>query len=504
MLDYLGRPVRSARRFPSSGNQIYEAATNRYNDTNGIGSWLYNYDSAGVLSAANWKWILSAGRFLFANAPIVRGALTEMADYSFPLEPQYLGADKEWGAKAEEWLWEWYQIANVKGPQFSGGNLSRMRLLGYKVDGDVGTAFIKSESGFPQLQIIRAHRIGTRKFDGELDYGPYAGMWIHNGCIFNDSGRTVAYLVLGESEDSDQWISARDLHLTFRPNEADQYRGVSHLVSSIQSFSDIKRLREYEMRAQQIGASISLIEKNETGTVDEAQRALELDGTTPGSDASGVTTKTYQSGLIQYYKANSGSGLEAFRNDRPSSDAQAFEDKIVSQALYGIGWDPNFALAIKEPGGAWARTVIQKIRRSIACNVEIERQAMRREAGWAVSVAIKLGLLPKPSDGDWFSWEFAPTQPQITADSGNEENAKRESYKLGLMTMRDLTNERGRWWEEERAQREVEVRDLLDRSKAIAKTYGISIQEAMNLIEQRTPNGAGTPPAQATTQEEGE
>ncbi len=454
-------------------------------------------DTKKLVSQYSWLQLMSAGRFLFANAPIVRGAIREQATLSFPLEPQYTGKDKEWGKLAENWLLNWHRINNLAGPAFNQDMTNILALLEVKVSGDFFILLTSADSGYPMIQSIRAHRVRSRDGVGTITRGPWQGWNATNGVILNAKGTPIAFNVLGDTEEEDRQVSARDLIHVFRPDYSDQTRGISHLCASIRDFNDVEKLREYEMRAQRLGASIGLIENNETGTADEAAAALALPaaGTDTSGTASALITQTYEQGMTLYYKARTGSGLSSFRNDRPTADAQKFEDKIVSGALYGIEWDPNFAMAIKEPGGAWARTIIEKIRRCIQNNQSLIGWMQRRIDGYGIAKAIKLKIIPAPSDGDWFSWEYQGPS-RITADSGNEENAKREAYKLGLVTLKNLDAEKGRWWEETRDQREAEVRDLLRRAKVIAGEFGIEMKEALELLEQRSPNPATNNQAQ--------
>lgn len=490
LVDQFGRPM-AYTNFFQGGNQL----------RNGDYTPEYAFtpqDTQLTLPIISWRQLMLAGRFLFANVPIVRGCFLEQANYSFPLTAQYAGKDKDWGKLAEAWLYEWKKINNVRGAPYDQHTNSRIRMLGYKVDGDIATVLTSTDNDFPQVQHIRAHRIASRGNDGELQSGPYRGLRQMNGIVKNDRGLTVAYQVLGDNEDEDQWISARDMFLTFRPDYADEWRGISHLVAGITSFEEIKRLREYEMRAQQIGASLALIEKNETGSPDMNSPSINLPvpGTPTAGTASALTTQTFEKGLIKYFRSNSGSGLEAFRNDRPSADQQAFEDKIVAGALYGSEWDPNFALAIKEPGGAWARITLQKVNRCIGNNVTTEARAQRREDWYAICKAIKLKQLPQPKDGDTFSWEYHLGIPELTADSGNDRSADREEYKLGATSLRDWQLKSGKWWEETRSQKTIEARDLLDRVRQLKKEFAdlnLSTQECLELIEKRNANSPPTP-----------
>lgn len=463
----------------------YEASRNRYS---GDRSWLnvgnVASDSWTELDNSTLQSLQASGRFLFKNVPIVRGAILEKASMSFPLEPQYNGSDKEWGDLAEAALHDWHKVMCVAGPAYDFDTLGRMILISAMVDGDIGTLLRKTRDNFPQVQIIRAHRIGDREFGLNSKF--------KSGVQLSSDGRPIAYQILGAEKADDVVVSANDFELTFRPDAPDQSRGVSALCASIGSFADVKRLREYEMRAQQLFASMALIENNETGEADTAAEAITMPSADGSGTPSGLVTQSFEAGMIKYYRSNSGSGLEAFRSDRPSADAQAFEDKIISGALYGIEWDPNFALAIKEPGGAYARTVIEKIRRSISNGQKLVKKWARRIDGWALSVMMKNGVLPYPKTGDWYSWDYQ-CPARITADTGNEKNARREDYKLGLLTMEEEQAESGKWWEETREQRQREVEDLLTRAQSISSTYGISINDALNLLEQRSPNPMSTP-----------
>ena len=182
--------------------------------------------------------------------------------------------------------------------------------------------------------------------------------------------------------------------------------------------------------------------------------------------------------------------------NRPGKDAQDWEDKIVTQAFLAMEWEPSLGAALKEPGGAWARVILQKVNRAIQGNVDVEAKAKRIETAFALATAIQNGLLPAPSDGDFWSWNFKSTVPALTADSGNESSADRDAYKLGLDSLQGIITSRGEWWEELREQREIELRDLLSRAKEIQADFPeLTFTEALDLLEQRTPNGKASQPS---------
>ena len=467
--------------------------------------WAYYYaaqDTDALLPTGDWRQLLSASRFLFTNQPLVRSAIMEQASYSFPIEPQFTGSDKKWGKTAALWLHDWESNCCVRGGAYDGQSISRLRLIGRKIDGDITTVLVQDDDGWPRIQLIRAHRIGSRSdLDGnsERKVGPYKGREERNGVITDKYGRMIAVHILGKKPEEDRFIAAGSAFMSYRPTESDQSRGIPELCASIQNYADIKRLREYEMRAQQLQASYAVVERNETGQADLAEAAFTLPDSAvdPSGSPSGLVTKTYGAGTVQYFKAMSGSGLELVAPSRPGKDAQDWEDKIVTQAFLAMEWEPSLGAALKEPGGAWARVILQKVNRAIQGNVDVEAKAKRIETAFALATAIENGLLPAPSDGDFWSWNFKSTVPALTADSGNESSADRDAYKLGLDSLQGIITSRGEWWEELREQREIELRDLLTRAKAVQGDFPeLTFTEALDLLEQRTPNGkASQPPA---------
>lgn len=483
------KPIAMPKRngAPVAINFFEGSDTYRKGDSEPLMTLVGYRDTDQLLTNSDWRQLLSAGRFLFANVPILRGAILEQLTYSLPLTPQYTGEDKEFAKVVEDWLWSWHEIFNVAGPAFDFNSTCRNVLSHTKIDGDIFTILTKGNSGFPLIQIIPAHRIGWRLGNGKIPAGPYAGLYNHNGVITNKFRRPVAFNFLGDTPEEDFVYAFPSVVHSYRPESSDQVRGISHLCATIRSFQDIKRLREYEMRAQQIQSSFAVVERNEQGEFDSIAEQMRRGDVAPEATEAPVA-KTLQSGLIQYFRAGSGSGLELLRPDRPSADAQAFEDKIVTQALYGIEWDPNFAIAIQQPGGAYARTVIEKVRRSIGNNQALLTKWAKRVDTYGIAVEIKRGNLPMPRDPYWWNYLEYQTPQRITADTGNEENAKRANYLLGTMTLQEISGERGKYWVDQRMQREIETRDLLDRAKKLADTYDISLDIALQLLEQRVAN----------------
>lgn len=490
LVDQFGRGLQPQ----ASSWQFFEGADRWRNlDWQTLWYWQGAQDTDKLLPASTRKDALSSSRWVLANFPLIRGALMEQTNYSFPLEPHYRGTDKDWGRVAKKWLRQWKMNSDVRGQPYDCQTAARIRLLGRKTDGDIGRILtFDPANDYPRLQFVRSHRIQTVGAEGNrVSGGDFAGRRIFDGVIVDDVLRPLAYRVVGDRDANGdltwQDVPASSFILTFNPDYSDQARGIPEMLAGLPTITDTRRWNDNELRAQQLQSQNAITEENEEG---EAP---------PGGDysiqrISGLKTEQLENGLTRYYRAGSGSKLNLLRPDRPGPGCMEFWDRIITALFYGLEWDPFFALAIKEPGGAWARTIIQKVRKAIQNNQRIEARAQLAEDSWALSRAVyKLKILPKPKDGDVTSWDYSGPA-LITADSGNDENAKREKYKIGILTLQSWAAEDGSQWEDIREQKEVEVRDLLTRAEAVQADFPeLSLQECLSLLEQRTPNGVTAP-----------
>ena len=141
----------------------------------------------------------------------------------------------------------------------------------------------ETETGFPQLQYLEAHRIGQTVYDNSntVDVGKYKGLRIQNGVIYNEFARAVAYRVLDESGENYQDISARDIIHVTDPDWFSQGRGIPAIASGMLDWYDLAEVRDFEKIAQKVNAALTLKEKNASGNVDAAKAIVSGQRTTP-------------------------------------------------------------------------------------------------------------------------------------------------------------------------------------------------------------------------------
>ena len=118
------------------------------------------------LNVSEWRTLNSAARKLYWNNGLVNSAIDQksMLSVGMAMRPIFTGADKEWGKQAEAVLLDWYQICYLDGKSWWEG----LRLESTAIDreGDLLTILTTAASGYPQLQQVPWHQIGSRIDDG--------------------------------------------------------------------------------------------------------------------------------------------------------------------------------------------------------------------------------------------------------------------------------------------------------------------------------------------------
>jgi len=399
--------------------------------------------------------IVYVSRRLYQNMGPVRAAIDQRAMYSVgrAWRPKFIGKAAAWGKLAKEWLEKyWFPTCDVRGGNHDWTTGLYLDSVHIDRDGDCGCLYTKTESGWPQLQRIPAHRIGDRTeaidANGRLKEGPYKGLRMSNGVILNELDRPVAYNVLGDKEDGtqDRQISARDMDFAYDPQWHEQNRGMPLFVHALNDWRDMLQSLDWERQAQLIMSAIGLVEYNEDGMAD-ASDPFTMIGNKPTDVPPGgndLQVKSLQGGLIRYMKAGSGSKLEAMKMDRPGEIWENFWDRGIRSALSGANWP--YSLVWKPTGqGTAERLELQKADRAVMDRQDLLEPLARRRVGWALSVAINLGELPPyPGDdiGGQFQWTF--TKPaKITVDMGRDSAARSDAWKAGFINQSDVIDGNG-------------------------------------------------------------
>jgi len=456
--------------------------------------------------------LMSMGRWAYCNFADVRGALREQAEYSSSVYlPQFYGADREWGERAERLYEANDKVCDVAGWPFNMRLYRRNLIIAVKRDGDALTVLIR-KGKHPRLQLIAGHRIGSRYEDTTVRGGRWDGARIIDGVIIDDAGAPLAYRVLTGSNPFDYSkfidISAADAFLSFDPDFIGQVRGFSSLGACMFDWQDIAETRRLELLAQKVSAGIAVVETNSSGSaIDSARAAMTRPTSAPTApSATGLNFETHDVDGVQvrYLKAQSGAALQAHINDRPTANQQSFEAKIVRSNFYGMDWSVDFSLDPTAVGGAPMRVVVERINRSIGANQDIIlNPACTRFNGFRTTVMMEHKEWDLPFNVDWYKFAFQPGA-RLTADAKYESDIDLAEVSSGMSTDKKACGKRGDYYEDNYEQREREVGMKGDAAKRTATRLGITFMEAYNILWMPTgPNGLIAAPAAAAPEGNG-
>lgn len=414
------------QRWYTGAAQVADAAKPSLQRRSHLG---FDRDSQRTIQGADRRALLSISRWLYWNDSIIRGAINDIATIAAGhLAMQFSGADAAWGKQAETWLDDHDRFCSIRGNPYTMQVLSRLVVLHTLIDGDCFFLLTEGASGWPLLQFIPAHRvrgdfpkanntIGPDGISVQSD-APWADLPVTDGVIVDDYGRPQAYRVYDDFATSYRDIDAANMVHVFDVQAGDQIRGVSTLAASIQDMGDLGETRRYELIAQKLGASIALVENNETGdTPTDASQIIGADDATDDGTLAPVLGKQMRGGEIQYFRAGTGSKLEALDFDRPSQNQREFAREVARNALHGIGWSIDYSLDPTRIGGAPARIVVEKLNRTLR-NIRdhVLIPFRRRVDGWRVAKAEKAGFIPASAGSDWRSWTYKGSA-DLTADA---------------------------------------------------------------------------------------
>lgn len=399
------------------------------------------------VNLSDWSVLLSDSRKLYCNLGPAKGAIDDKATYSIgrAWSAKFTGEDKEWGKEAEAWVNEmWYPMADARGGMFDFKTDLFVSSVSIDRDGEIYVLLTQSKDGWPQIQLLPAHMIGTRDDTKQvMTDGPYKGLKVIQGVIVNDVGRAVAYNVLGEFPEQDKTYSAQDLIQVFDPSWADQVRGFPVFMHALMDLKDLRTVQGFEKTAAMLMASIGLIETNETGAPDANDPMNLLTRVKPEQgafDQGPLTTQTTDGVTTRYFRANSGSGLSQIKNDRPGTAVNDFMDRLIRNACTGAGWPFELTWDASKLGGANVRLLIARAMRTVEDRQDLLRPVAKRIVGYAVAKAIKNGQLPKSDE--WYKWDF--TLPaRMTADYGRQAQADLADLEAGVTSLSAILAEEG-------------------------------------------------------------
>jgi capsid protein len=457
------------------------------------------------------KTTIEFARTLFASSATLHGAVTKKATFATldAFQPRFRGANAKWGAEIEAWLKErFYPVCNTRGGNYNFANTLFAISINLDVDGECLIALVNSRDGFPLVQVIPSNRIGQRDvMQKTVESGRYKGNVIKDGIILNANNRAIAYRILGDTEDDDYDLPAQSALLLFEPKHPDQIRGISRFGSIIMDALNKADIDHYLQRAVKLYSSQGIQAYTADGSGDQAgvvnpitgEDSVNADGKAFNASL-GIAIKPVLGGMYNFLTADTGQKLEAFNFDTPNPNTEEFIQRLERGILYAIDWDYS-SLNAKDIGGASVRLVQAQLRNVIRARQNTLNRAARFIVSFAVATGMANELITPNYDDAWYNWTFSRGE-LLTVDAGNERDANRKDFLLGLTTASEIAASQGHDWTEQRAQQQKEVADLLTRATELVKQFpNLGFNQAISLLQQRSPNESPHPvPAQGSPQ----
>lgn len=482
------KPI-SRRQYSRVNNSLITSSTQSKDRKNVP---LLDYDVHRTVTNFGRRTLMTLGRKIYFDSHAIRGGIKEKAEYASCIYlPQFYGEDRVWGEMAEAWLENHDKICDVAGPPYNMRLYRRNLIISLLRDGDMLTVLVKTKNGYPMIQCIPGHRVGSRSEDVIVQGGPYDGARIIDGVIVNDTNTPIAYRVSTSDHPNDwthfQDVPARDCFLSFIPEFNGQLRGFSPLGITAIPIMDIAESDNYELISQKVAASIALIERNEEGEAPPGDsEGFPVESASAGAPA--TETVTSDGVTIRYLRSgDKDASIEAMKSDRPSANQQNFRHAKLRDAFAGIDWSIDFSLDPSKVAGAPFRVVVDKLNRNIRAIQDLALEpACLRIDGFRVSVAIQIGALPQ--NKDWWKWMYQGPA-QITADAKYQSDVDKQEVARGYKTRRKAIAERGGYIDDVDAEVERDTQNRWEVAKRIAGKFGIPIETAYNSAWNEQPNG---------------
>jgi capsid protein len=372
-------------------------------------------------------------------------------------------------------------------------------------DGESFWLLTEYSGGFPALQNIPSHRIGTRNNgeDKTLKKGKYSGAKIIDGVILNRLGTVIAYQFLGETEKEDEQIPAQSIVHDFVSMYPEGRRGYPMIAHGLNDARDSMQSHEWERMNMLWRSSITAIENNQDGVARGTHPSSFFSTPTMETGADGVVVagapmKTTMNvvdgpGRTLHYKAGTGSKLELLKHDNPGEIYESFGDRMIRSICAGVPIPISVVWQATGQGTAERRD-IEQTRRVVSKMQADILPAVRRIFGYATKKFVKLGLV---SDSpDWWRWKFSPP-PEFSIDPGRDIKAKLDLHSKGLLSDGQIIQALGYDGDDEEYWTE-KFNDACEKEilfKEIQKQHGVTIDDRYKGMW--TPNDQGPEAAQA-------
>jgi capsid protein len=444
-------------------DKLIKAAKTRFNKKT-INGNLFARDIDTLINQYDSNKLLGLSRGLYHNNPLVKSAIEQKAAYAIGSAFEYRSLSKDDNAKNKfnDAMRQWSKICDVSGMTLN--DVAYLMSVKVDVDGDLFVLLTETKDGYPQIQVLESHSIGSRQ-SGRIDRG---NLWEEKGVLYDKkTKRPIRYRILAPDEKNDKLVSARDIIRVSEPSLS--LRGIPLVSSCINLLYDLEHSQELLLIQHLLAATISMIETNESGS-----NEINLNDAADETPYN-VEVMNHEGGEIRYHKAGSGSKLEFLTNQNPHTYWQEYQDTLTNIAILALDWSRNL-LGMSSGTGVNDRLAIQQCSKACLDRQVLLAPYMARICNYAISKLIKNGYLNVDLPADYFECQF--TKPkQLTVDFARDGKQILEDYKAGIKNLGQILAEEGIDHDEhvlERCREEAR-RKLI--KKQVEEEYGVEIDD---------------------------
>jgi len=426
--------------------------------------------------------------------------------------PSLQSADKTYRVEMEKRIREQFlPIGDIRGGGKTVADIIKDIVLCRIRDGEAFVLLTEYSTGFPAIQLVPSHRIGSRNYGDTVKGGKFDGAKICDGVITNRDGTVIGYHFLADDQKDDLDIPVQSMvHFPFSMYPESR-RGYPMIAHGLNDARDSMESHSWERLNMLWRSSIAAVENNQDGVARSTHpNSFFTDAVVTTTDATGaVVANCPQKTAVQlidgpgrtiHYKAGTGSKLELLKHDNPGEIYESFGDRMINFICMGVPWPMSFVSSKNGKGGGTserrdmmqARSTVEEMQSAILPGV-------RRIFGYASKKLTKNA--GAPDSPDWWRWTFSYPR-RISIDGGRDTKSLLEMHARGAISDGELLEERGYDGDEEdywtnKFHKAAEKEQLFADAQ---KQYGVELDPRYKGMW--TPNDKGAEEtAAATTQE---
>ena len=420
-----------------------------------------NFDD--LISQHDQSKILGHSRALYQNNPLVRSAIDKKASYTISNAFEYRSLSQSEEAKKtfDNAIKQWAKIAEVSGKTLN--DVQWLTSVSVDTDGDIFILLSETKTGYPVIQLIEAHAIGSR-VNGKIDKG---NTYEEKGVIYDKkTKRPLSYRILAKEEKDDVVVSVNDMIRISEPSFS--IRGTPLVSSCINLLNDLAQSQDLLLTQHLMAASVSMVEHNETG----ANEYITDDQATDGLN---IETINNEGGEIRFFKSGTGGKLEILQNANPHIYWQEYQNTLTNMCMLALDWPKNL-VGLDGGNGVNDRMAIQQATKACLDRKTLLEPYFLRICNWALAKMIKNGFITIDLPSDWYLGYFTNGR-QLSVDASRDSKSIQEEYKLGLRSLTGILGEEGKEHDDHVYECYSEEAKRILIKQRVEKEYGVAIDD---------------------------